>query len=159
MRTLPTIELKRESMTRFAAILVTVLLGSASGCRLCCDSEDIAYPAYGGVWERIERNQGRVGSLYDPAGARASNLTDRNAPAENDDARSNIIPPQRLEEDLQDDSPIDPVPEPRPRSEGETEEEFEERLKKFQEEQMKDGDDDMLNAMIIPGSPQPPSFR
>jgi len=158
MRTQPTS--KSDRLTAWTVvILTTVLLGGVSGCRLCCDGEDIAYPAYGGVWERTERNSGRVGSLYDPAGARAASLADRNAPADNDEARSNIIPPGRLDEELLNEPPVEPVPEdmPQPRSEEESDEEFQERLKEFQKRK-KQEDDAMLNTMIIPGTPLPPRF-
>jgi hypothetical protein len=176
MRTDPTCKLDRHTVSRTLTLLLTVTLGSSLGCRLCCDGEDVAYPAYGGVWERTLRNEGRVGSLYAPAGARTAELTDRNAPAENDATRSNIIPPERLDEDPDDDAPAVPVPEDAvpedavpedaapeddlpPRSEGETEEEFQERLKRFQQEQLEQQDNEPLNAMVIPGTPQPPSVR
>lgn len=133
-----------------AVATVAFALCFSSGCRLCCDREDPAYAAYGGLWERTERNSGRVGSLFDPAGARVADLTDREAPAENDDARSNIIPPQRLDREPQDaDEPQQPEPQ---KPDDETEEEFQERLRKFEEEQM-------LKAMIIPGEPAPPQIR
>ena len=161
MRTDPTCKLDPRTACRVLALLLTVTLGSSLGCRLCCDGEDIAYPAYGGVWERTLRNEGRVGSLYAPAGARTAELTDRNQPADNEDTRSNIIPPQRLEDESDDDAPAVPVPEDDvpPRSEGETDEEFRQRLERFQQEQLERQDDEPLNAMIILGEPQPPSVR
>ncbi len=161
MRTNSTCNRDHRSVSRLLVILLTVTLGSSLGCRLCCDGEDIAYPAYGGVWERTLRNQGRVGSLYDPAGARTADLADRNAPAENEASRSSIIPPERLEQDAEDEAPAEPVPDDNlpPRSEGETEEEFQERLKKFQQEQLEPQGNKPLNARIILGEPQPPSIR
>ena len=55
-------------------LIVAAIVMTGSGCRLCCDSEDIAYPAYGGLWERTNRNSGRVGSLFDPGGARGGEM-------------------------------------------------------------------------------------
>ncbi|TWU40674.1 hypothetical protein [Novipirellula artificiosorum] len=55
------------------------------GCRICADCEDLAYPAYGGAWERTRREDGRVGSLFDPAGARNAQLVDRDTPLDPDE--------------------------------------------------------------------------
>jgi len=63
----------RDSVSRLAAatfsLAVVTLLGFAGGCTLApdCDLED--YGAYGGRWQRTLRNSGRVGSVFDPAGA------------------------------------------------------------------------------------------
>lgn len=51
-----------------------------AGCRICADCEDQAYPAYGGAWQRTIRDTGRVGSMFDPAGARAFDLASREQP-------------------------------------------------------------------------------
>lgn len=47
------------------------------GCRLCADGDDHAYPSYGGAWQRTHRDSGRVGSIFDPGGSRASDLSER----------------------------------------------------------------------------------
>lgn len=47
------------------------------GCRLCADCDDEAYPSYGGAWQRTHRDSGRVGSIFDPGGTRASDLSQR----------------------------------------------------------------------------------
>lgn len=47
-----------------AALIVT----SCSGCRICASGEDGAYAAYGGLWKRMDRYNGRVGSLASQAG-------------------------------------------------------------------------------------------
>lgn len=63
-----------------------ILLGLAPGCRICGSCEDADYPAYGGVWQRTNRTTGRVGSVFDPAGARGSSLTERSQPTDADAA-------------------------------------------------------------------------
>ncbi|QDT04183.1 hypothetical protein K227x_25720 [Rubripirellula lacrimiformis] len=50
------------------------------GCRICADCEDLAYPAYGGAWQRTNRDSGRVGSVFDPGGAKMAALTNRDEP-------------------------------------------------------------------------------
>lgn len=63
----------RGSVSRLAgaslAVVALTLLGFAGGCTLApdCDLED--YGAYGGRWQRTLRHSGRVGSVFDPAGA------------------------------------------------------------------------------------------
>ncbi|TWT73380.1 hypothetical protein [Allorhodopirellula solitaria] len=47
------------------------------GCRLCADCDDEAYASYGGAWQRTLRDSGRVGSIFDPGGSRASDLSAR----------------------------------------------------------------------------------
>ena len=63
-----------------AFAVVTIGLVPLGGCRICADCEDLAYPAYGGAWERTRRDSGRVGSLFDPAGVQSSALTEREEP-------------------------------------------------------------------------------
>ena len=65
--------------------MVAIVAVASTGCRLCCDTEDAAYPAYGGKWQRTIRDSGRVGSLFDSAGNRASLLVDRDVPAGQDE--------------------------------------------------------------------------
>jgi hypothetical protein len=38
-----------------------------SGCAMCANCDDYAYPAFGGKWQRADRFHGRVGSVFDPA--------------------------------------------------------------------------------------------
>ena len=61
----------------FAALL---MLPTATGCRLCAECEPEAYPSYGGAWQRTLREHGRVGSVFDPGGSRASDLHPRTEP-------------------------------------------------------------------------------
>jgi hypothetical protein len=62
-------------------IMVATLTG---GCRICADCEDLDYPAYGGAWQRTLRQSGRVGSVFDPGGAKAAQLVDRTTPENSD---------------------------------------------------------------------------
>lgn len=66
------------------ALLVAGLV-PFGGCRICADCEDLAYPAYGGAWQRTRRDEGRVGSLFDPGGAKTSELVSRDTPTDPDE--------------------------------------------------------------------------
>ena len=88
-----------RSKVRWLLALLPLLLLGSGGCRICADCEDLAYPAYGGAWERTRREEGRVGSLFDPAGARASELVPREAPASPDE----IVREQQAENESDDD--------------------------------------------------------
>ena len=60
---------------RPAQFLAVLLLGLPSlGCAMCDGAFDCDYAAFGGVHDRIDRRNGRVGSLFDPAAALESNL-------------------------------------------------------------------------------------
>ncbi|EMI56462.1 hypothetical protein [Rhodopirellula sallentina] len=59
------------------AVLAGPVLASTGGCRLCADCDLESYPSYGGAWQRTLRDSGRVGSLFDPGGSRASDLSAR----------------------------------------------------------------------------------
>ncbi len=39
------------------------------GCAVCENCDERAYSGYGGKWHRTDRYHGRVGSLFEPAGA------------------------------------------------------------------------------------------
>ncbi|TWU48779.1 hypothetical protein Poly51_46820 [Rubripirellula tenax] len=86
------------------SLTALVLLAAipAGGCRICADCEDLAYPAYGGAWQRTEREKGRVGSVFDPGGAKLASLIDREGPDQPDE----II--RRLETERSGDSDLDP---------------------------------------------------
>jgi len=76
--------LKETKRLRISSALQQVWLLSAvlllSGCRICADCEDQAYPAYGGAWQRTIRDTGRVGSVFEPAGAKAFDFAARDQP-------------------------------------------------------------------------------
>ena len=55
-------------MKTLSLFLTSVLAIGMSGCAACCNPYDFDYPAFGGKWERVDRQQGRVGSaFYDPS--------------------------------------------------------------------------------------------
>ncbi len=73
-----------KSSTLVSPILLLSALLLTTGCRICADCEDLAYPAYGGAWQRTIRQSGRVGSIYDPAGAKSFDLVARDQPEDAD---------------------------------------------------------------------------
>ena len=62
------------------AFLAACLAFASPGCRTSFDTYDMDYPAYGGAWQRTNRECGRVGSLFDPAGGKVASLVDRDEP-------------------------------------------------------------------------------
>ena len=78
----------------FACVGV-LLLAAASGCAMCDNSQDCTYGAYGGKWQRHDPCCGRVGSLFDPAGARAMPQQAQMAPSQQpDSARRSVLKPE-----------------------------------------------------------------
>lgn len=59
--------------------LAVMFAATFTGCTLCQDCGDLDYPTYGGAWQRTRRDSGRVGSIFDPAGARTATLSDRDS--------------------------------------------------------------------------------
>lgn len=51
----------------FACSLL-VVVAAMSGCAMCGSPFDYSYAAHGGLWDREDRESGRVGSAFDPAG-------------------------------------------------------------------------------------------
>ena len=141
----------RVSRAVFGLSMLMGIVLTSGGCRLCCDLEDQAFPAYGGVWERTQRDSGRVGSLFDPGGARTSDLSPRDSAGDDDDERSSIAPygGKKSEEDESGERVI-----PERKSDEETEQEFQDRLKEFEADKEK-----MLSAGLIPGEILPPDLR
>ncbi len=79
----------QRSRSRFfgGCIFALVCLSMLSGCTLCQDCGDLDYATYGGAWERTRRDSGRVGSIFDPAGARSATLADRDATSDDEAIR------------------------------------------------------------------------
>ncbi|MCO8120467.1 hypothetical protein NHH03_01865 [Stieleria sp. TO1_6] len=140
-------------VSRLCFPLLVLLLLLSTGCRLCCDDEDRAYAAYGGVWERTDRNQGRVGSVFDPGGARKPSLSDK-VDSEVADAiqdRRQIDPLGQPDSDATPDDPSDKdsglnIPD------AESDQEFEDRMKRFE-------DENTMDINIVPGALVPPDVH
>lgn len=57
---------------RLASGLIAVtLLAGTGGCTMCCAPFDCDFGYTGGAWVRDNPSQGRVGSLFEPAGYKA----------------------------------------------------------------------------------------
>jgi hypothetical protein len=53
------------------AVLCLSLLVVSAGCSICQGPDDYGYATYGGRWQRMDRQHGRVGSRFTPeAGTR-----------------------------------------------------------------------------------------
>lgn len=75
-----------------------------SGCAICTNCEDEAYPSYGGIWQRTDRFDGRVGSVFAPAGAKvatAETVSDASPQRWEDDAEEDYetLPPDTVSPD------------------------------------------------------------
>ncbi len=145
------------------ACLIAGMLPLA-GCRICADCEDLAYPAYGGAWQRTNRDAGRVGSIFDPGGARASELVSRETPPDPDElerdrqeARGGGISDPDRERDETDDATEDDkdkredTDDLRDRKLDDIEEKMEDELRK------KNLDD--INVRLIPPPSMPARMR
>ncbi|TWU11192.1 hypothetical protein Pla52o_56300 [Novipirellula galeiformis] len=146
------------SVTKTLLLLgILVGLAPATGCRICGDCEDLAYPAYGGVWQRTRRDEGRVGSLFDPAGVRASELVSRDLPLSPDEKeralRSQKDRPEPDTDDIKSDSASDSEL-PKPREDRPTPREADDDLKR-KEQELRDLDLDEIR--VIRGKPEPPA--
>ncbi|MEM1070268.1 MAG: hypothetical protein AAGI63_15295 [Planctomycetota bacterium] len=102
-----------------AALLLLAGCIPMGGCRICGDCEDLAYPAYGGDWQRTRRYEGRVGSLFDPAGGKAGSLSERDSPPDPDElerkrqeGRANLFGPESYEPRSESDQPRPDDPPP-----------------------------------------------
>ncbi len=69
-------------------IIVLCGAGVLTGCTIPSDCGDLDYPTYGGAWQRTRRDSGRVGSVFDPAGARSPALVQRDQEDDPENVRS-----------------------------------------------------------------------
>jgi hypothetical protein len=139
----------------FLVVIGVTLLVPNFGCRLCCDTEDIAYPAYGGAWQRTRRDDGRVGSLFDPAGARTATLTSREEPQSVDELyRNRSTDPQKdAGADDADDNQLDPNSEDSEKNSGkDPDAELKRRSEELKNLELEDID-------LVPGEPLPPELN
>ena len=150
-------------------LLISPVLISLGGCRICADCEDLAYPAYGGAWQRTLRNSGRVGSVFDPGGAKAATLVDRSTPENPDEIERRRQPPAESDPDQDDpandfDSPEQGDADEMNDREGDDDESGRNREEELRDKQLddieSDEDDDIrkkkledIEVRIIPGGP------
>lgn len=71
-----------------ASVWLVALACALTGCTICQDCGDQDYPTYGSSWERTRRDSGRVGSIFDPAGARVATVAARESNAKDETARA-----------------------------------------------------------------------
>lgn len=74
---------------------------AAVGCTLTSDQGDMDYPTFGGAWQRTRPDSGRVGSIFDPAGARLATLSPKSPPRMEETERTAgdsilSVPPENL---------------------------------------------------------------
>jgi len=75
--------------TRMIVTAIALVLGvTVAGCTIPSDCGDLDYPTYGGAWQRTRRDSGRVGSIFDPAGARTATLSPKELPEGSEHSRS-----------------------------------------------------------------------
>lgn len=148
---------------RFAALVVALLaIFPLTGCRICTNTEDLAYPSYGGAWQRTLRESGRVGSVYDPGGAQASSLVSREDPITADEIERNRRDAEGIEEDdpemddeTEDEEGMDEGPDGDDGTDGSDSDRDDEVEKKKQELR----DQKFDEVKVIPGDPLPPLLR
>ena len=165
------------SPVRIPSVIVALLCGlmliSLAGCRLCDNSEDFAYPTYGGAWQRTVRDSGRVGSVFDPAGARSSTLVGRDTTEPVDEQLRRLRGtneeekkerPENMfrdeDEDEDEDTDTDgaeDLPPPRESLEDGSLEDGEDP--KLEEEKRKLREESFESIKVIEGEPLPPLLR
>ena len=59
---------RTASMKRLMSLLAISLISTNVGCALCSSCDDYSYGAFGGLWERSDLTNGRVGSAFSPQG-------------------------------------------------------------------------------------------
>ena len=62
--------------------LLIASLAALSGCAMCAGPFDHNYPAFGGAWQRSDPVNGRVGSIFEPAGDQVVGTGVATAPTE-----------------------------------------------------------------------------
>lgn len=151
-------------------LFVVFCLSLLGGCRICPDCEDLDYPAYGGAWQRTLRDSGRVGSFFDPGGARTSELASRDSPitsselerqsqeSSGEEEESDDI--ESLEaEDSDSSDASDDEPDDLDLEESELDNRKLEDIELEREKELKGKSLDDIEVSIIPSQPVPPSLR
>jgi len=149
-----------------AAGLLLVMLVPSGGCRICAQCDDLDYPAYGGAWQRTRRDGGRVGSVFDPAGAKTAELVPREAPEKPDERQRQ----QRSESQSDDPSMQDQYEADRDRQVDPDRLDLQEKMdqlrnkelediKEDREQELRNRTPDDIDVRVIPGEPVPPALR
>ncbi|MGB7344843.1 MAG: hypothetical protein WBD20_11550 [Pirellulaceae bacterium] len=143
-----------------------LLLVPMTGCRICASSEDLAYPSYGGAWQRTVRDSGRVASLFDPAGAKSSELVSRDNAVTQDELErrrrdnESTNDDKSSDEDLPDGDSQGTSPENGSGNDDtpnlDPDEDLDPELRRRMEELR---DQDLDDVKIIPGDALPPMLR
>ena len=138
----------------FLVVIGLALLVPNAGCRLCCNSEDLAYPAYGGAWQRTRREDGRVGSLFDPAGARIAELTSRDESKSVDELYRNRLTdePSDADDRAEDKKDSEDTKGPKTESGKDLETDLKRRSDALKNLELEDID-------LVPGEAMPPDFN
>jgi len=155
-------ERPRSGERSYVILAVLLMVSSLTGCRICADCEDRAYPTYGGLWQRTIRDHGRVGSLFDPAGGLTFDLAARNAPPGADELerekyrdRSDISDPEDLDDEVQDREGQRDEQGLRERQENLRDRDLDE-IEVPDEQERRDKELDEIDVRIIRGTPNPP---
>ena len=151
-----------KSSIFLSPILLLSALTLTTGCRICADCEDLAYPAYGGAWERTIRQSGRVGSVYDPAGAKSFDLVSRNQPEDADQIDrkryqaqgSGVTDPEQEPDQADDDEAMGDDQESL--QEGDLGDRELEDIEVPREQQQQQRELDEIDVRILQGTPSPP---
>ncbi len=75
----------------FSLSLLIVSASLSMGCAMCCSPYDYAYSHTGGAWQRDDLCNGRVGSVFAPAGSRV--IADKQPKTEAETAAPNELSP------------------------------------------------------------------
>lgn len=142
-----------------ASGMLLAALTSMGGCRICASCEENAYAAYGGAWQRTTRENGRVGSLFDPAGGLASDLVSRDdpeKPADLERARQEALGTGESDDDSGDEQMQDDAEDSEDRNllDRELDDINEPKELELREKELED-----INIHVIPGQPVPPLLR
>lgn len=91
--------------------LLWLLICCGSGCTICASPDLESYTTYGGNWHRTDRDHGRVGSVFAPAGARVGSSLAA-GPQETSPTIEEIPPGEMAESDEADDATDNQQPTP-----------------------------------------------
>jgi hypothetical protein len=155
----------------FAILALVVGVLPLGGCRICANCDDLAYPAYGGAWERTNREQGRVGSMFDPGGARSAKLVSRETPQDPDEIerqrqqesgeKSTDVEKQREQEkrELEKEKEQSQDDDKDPEKKDDLRDQKLDDIEVEGEEDLRKKSLDEINIRIIPGRALPPAIK